>query len=92
MVRTQRSRHDEEAVILLKERHVCAVGADTIACEAALANGVSIGTMPGYVKHRLPNGVLILKCVANLHLVIRRSASHRTRLWLSTSPHRVLLR
>lgn len=63
---------NEELVLLFKERNVRAVGADTIACEAALVDGASTGTLPGHFKHWLPNGILILECVANLERVSRR--------------------
>jgi kynurenine formamidase len=61
---------NEELVLLFKERRVRAVGADTIACEAALKDG-AYDSMPGHEKHWLPNGILILECVANLELVSR---------------------
>jgi kynurenine formamidase len=62
---------NEEAVLLFKERGVRAVGADTIACESALKDGVH-AEMTGHVKHWLPNGILILECVADLELVSPR--------------------
>ncbi len=62
---------NEETVLLFKERGVRAVGADTIACEAALVDGTH-KEMTGHVKHWLPNGILILECVANLEQVSPR--------------------
>lgn len=35
-------------------------------------DGVSTDVLPGHMKHWLPNGILILECVANLELVSRR--------------------
>jgi len=63
---------NEEAVLLFKERKVRAVGADTIACEAPIKEGVVTGDMPGHIRHWLPNNILILECVANLERVSRR--------------------
>lgn len=55
----------EAAVELLASRKPKAVGADTIACETPIVDGVPGGN-PGHMKHWLPNGILILECVANL--------------------------
>lgn len=59
------------AAVLFKERGVRAVGADTIGCEIPLVDGVA-GDAPGHARHWLPNSILILECVANLHLVDRK--------------------
>jgi kynurenine formamidase len=61
----------EEVTILFRERGVRAVGADTIACEVPLVDGV-VGGAPGHGLHWLPNKILILECVANLELVSNR--------------------
>ncbi len=57
---------------LFAARGVRAVGADTIACETPLVDGKA-GDAPGHQRHWLPNGILILECVANLEQVARRA-------------------
>ncbi|CAG9000852.1 MAG: Isatin hydrolase [Candidatus Celerinatantimonas neptuna] len=61
---------EEDVTIFFKERGVVAVGADTIACEAALIDGKVID-MPGHLRHWLPNGILILESVANMEALSR---------------------
>jgi kynurenine formamidase len=61
----------EAAVELLASRKPKAVGADTIACETPIVDGVPGGN-PGHMKHWLPNGILILECVANLERLPNR--------------------
>jgi kynurenine formamidase len=56
---------DEKVTVLFSERKVRAVGADTIACEIPLVKGVP-GESPGHRKHWLPNGILIVECLAQL--------------------------
>ena len=56
---------DEGAASLFRERGVRAVGADTIACEIPIVDG-RMGDDPGHGRHWLPNGILILECVARL--------------------------
>jgi kynurenine formamidase len=56
---------DEKVTVLFAERKVRAVGADTIACEIPLVKGVQ-GESPGHRKHWLPNGILIVECLAQL--------------------------
>lgn len=58
----------EGVAALFKERGVKAVGADTVACEVPLVDG-HYGNSPGHERHWLPNGILILECVANLEQV-----------------------
>lgn len=58
----------EEVARLFQERGVRAVGADTIACETPLVDGAA-GPAPGHQEYWLPNSILILECVANLHLL-----------------------
>ena len=55
----------EEAVRLFQERGVKAVGADTLACETALKDGVELAAY-GHNKHWLPNGIYIVEELANL--------------------------
>ena len=61
---------DEGVASLFRERGVRAVGADTIACEIPMVNGV-LADNPGHGRHWLPNGILILECVARLELLPR---------------------
>jgi kynurenine formamidase len=61
----------EDVAILLRERGVRAVGADTIACDTPIVDGVP-GPAPGHQTHWLPNHILILECVANLHRLSHR--------------------
>ncbi len=61
---------DEGVAELFRDRGVRAVGADTIACEIPIVDGV-LGPDPGHAKHWLPNGILILECVARLELLPR---------------------
>ena len=61
----------EAAVELFASRKLRAVGADTIACEISIVDGKA-GASPGHRKHWLPNGILILECVANLEKVAKR--------------------
>ena len=49
----------------LRRARVRAVGADTIACEIPFVKGVA-GEAPGHRKHWLPNGILIVECLAQL--------------------------
>lgn len=60
----------EDAAELFRDRGVRAVGADTIACETPIVDGVP-GDAPGHRTHWLPNGILILECLANLHAIGR---------------------
>jgi kynurenine formamidase len=61
---------DEGVAKLFQERGVRAVGADTIACEIPIVDGV-LGDDPGHSCHWLPNGILILECVARPELLPR---------------------
>ncbi len=61
----------EAAVELLASRKPSAVGSDTIACETPIVEGRPGGN-PGHMKHWLPNGILILECVANLERLPKR--------------------
>jgi kynurenine formamidase len=61
---------DDGVASLFRERGVRAVGADTIACEIPIVDG-KLGDDPGHGRHWLPNGVLILECVARLELLPR---------------------
>jgi kynurenine formamidase len=62
----------EDAVILLKERQVRAVGVDTVAAEVSMVDGKS-GQSSGHGIHWLPNKILIIEMLDNLHLLSRRS-------------------
>ncbi len=62
----------EAAVRLFASRGLRAVGADTIACEVPIVDGTP-GDNPGHMKHWLPNGILIVECVANLEKVAKRA-------------------
>ncbi|MBY5406683.1 cyclase family protein [Rhizobium leguminosarum] len=61
---------DEQAVKFFRDRRVAAVGADTIACEIAMIDGVA-GPEFGHQQYWLPNNILILECIANLHKLPR---------------------
>ena len=61
---------DESVAELFRDRGVRAVGADTIACEIATVNGV-LQDDPGHSRYWLPNGILILECVARLEQLPR---------------------
>ncbi|MGU7771544.1 cyclase family protein [Burkholderia sp. MR1-5-21] len=56
---------DEGVARLFFERGVRAVGADTIACEIPIVDG-KLGDDPGHGRYWLPNGILILECVARM--------------------------
>lgn len=56
---------DEEAVRLFADRGVKAVGADTIAAETALRDGVEIAAF-GHKQYWLPEGIYIMEELANL--------------------------
>jgi len=56
---------DESAVKLLAERGVKAVGADTIAVDKGMKDGVSSPAW-GHRKYWLPEGILIIEMLANL--------------------------
>lgn len=61
---------DEGVASLFRERGARAVGADTIACEIPIVDGV-LGDDPGHGRHWLPNGILILECVARMERLPR---------------------
>lgn len=61
---------DENVAELFRDRGVRAVGADTIACEIPMVDGV-LHDDPGHSRYWLPNGILILECVARLELLPR---------------------
>lgn len=61
---------DEGVATLFRDRGVKAVGADTVACETPIVDGV-MGDAPGHSLHWLPNRILILECVARLELLPR---------------------
>ena len=61
---------DDDAATLFRDRGVRAVGADTIACEIPMLDG-KLGDDPGHARHWLPNGILILECVARLEQLPR---------------------
>ena len=61
---------DDSAARLFRDRGARAVGADTIACEVPIVDGV-MGDDPGHGRHWLPNGILIIECMARLELLPR---------------------
>lgn len=61
----------EDLVRLLHARGVRAVGVDTIACDTPIVDG-RVGPAPGHQTYWLPNGILIIECLANLHLIGRK--------------------
>nr|WP_252121581.1 cyclase family protein [Rhizobium sp. RCAM05350] len=61
---------DEGVAELFHDRKVRAVGADTIACEIPTVDS-EMGDDPGHGRHWLPNGILILECVARIELLPR---------------------
>lgn len=61
---------DDGAASLFRERGVRAVGADTVACEIPMVDGV-LADDPGHARHWLPHGILILECVARLEQLPR---------------------
>ncbi|OON39258.1 hypothetical protein BTJ39_15115 [Izhakiella australiensis] len=62
----------EDAAILFKERNIKAIGADTVAVEIAIVDGVA-GPAPGHLKHWLPNNILIIEMLTNLDKLGLRS-------------------
>ena len=63
---------DEKVTLLFAERGVRAVGSDMIGCEIPMVKGVS-GESPGHRRHWLPNGILIVECLAQLEKLPLRS-------------------
>lgn len=63
---------DAGAAELLADRGVRAVGADTLACETPIVNGVE-GDAPGHKRFWLPRGILIVEALARLELLPLRS-------------------
>lgn len=61
---------DESVAVLFQDRKVKAVGADTIACEIPMIDGV-LADAPGHDRHWLPNDILILESVARLEKLPR---------------------
>jgi kynurenine formamidase len=61
---------DDGVATLFRDRGVKAVGADTVACETPIVDGV-MGDAPGHSRHWLPHRILILECVARLELLPR---------------------
>lgn len=61
---------DDATARLFRDRGLRAVGADTVACEIPMQEGKS-GDDPGHARHWLPNGILILECVARLEQLPR---------------------
>lgn len=59
---------DEGAARFLRERGVKAVGSDTLACDTPIVDGKP-GPAPGHEIHWLPNEILIMEGLANLHLL-----------------------
>lgn len=60
---------DESAVRYLYEKDVIAVGSDTATCDFAVKNGQIVGKSWGHDELWLPNGILIVECLCNLHLL-----------------------
>lgn len=63
---------DASAAELLADRRVRAVGADTIACEIPIIDGV-LGDDPGHGRFWLPRGILIVEMMARLEQLPPRS-------------------
>jgi len=61
----------EDAVVLLKDRGIRAVGTDTIACDTGIVEGQPTEA-PGHMKYWLPNHILIIESLANLEQVTPR--------------------
>jgi kynurenine formamidase len=62
----------EDAVIHFKERGIRAIGCDTVACDMAVVDGKGMATS-GHEKHWLPNDILIIEMLTNLHMLSLRS-------------------
>ncbi|NTH16805.1 cyclase family protein [Agrobacterium rhizogenes] len=62
----------EDAIIYFKERGIRAIGCDTVACDMAVIDGVGQETT-GHTTHWLPNGILIIEMLTNLHQLSLRS-------------------
>jgi len=62
----------EDAIIYFKERGIRAIGCDTVACDMAVIDGVGQETS-GHTTHWLPNGILIIEMLTNLHKLSLRS-------------------
>lgn len=63
---------DAAAAELLADRGVRAVGADTVACEIPIVDGV-LGDDPGHGRFWLPRGILIVEAMARLETLPLRS-------------------
>lgn len=62
----------EDAVDLFTERKVKAVGADTIACDTPLMNGIESYSY-GHKKYWLLNDILTMEMIANMDKIPTRS-------------------
>lgn len=62
----------EDAAALFAERKVKAVGTDTIACDTPIVNGKEYFSY-SHKKYWLPNGILMMKMLANLDKLPTRS-------------------
>jgi arylformamidase len=56
----------EDACRWLADRSPAAIGADTVACDIALRDGVQIQKSYGHDEYFLPNRIYIIECLANL--------------------------
>ena len=59
----------QDAALWLAERNVRAVGADTIACDQPLREGVELQKSYGHEDYFLPRHIYILEALSNLHLL-----------------------
>ncbi len=63
----------EDATIWLADRKPVAVGADTVAVDTPLRDGVEVQKAYGHFEHFLPRGIYIIECLAHLDALPRRS-------------------
>ena len=62
----------EDAIIHFKECGIRAIGCDTVACDMAVVDGKGMATT-GHETHWLPNDILIIEMLTNLHKLSLRS-------------------
>ena len=63
---------EEAAIVHFKECGIRAIGCDTVACDMAVIDGEGQETT-GHTTHWLPNGILIMEMLMNLHKLSLRS-------------------
>lgn len=59
----------QDAALWLADREVRAVGADTVACDQPLKDGVALQKSYGHENYFLPRHIYIIEVLSNLHLL-----------------------